>query len=101
MRQSRPKNDGRGRDVGGGSWVKSVFTHFDNLKSVLGFQKRCQIDQEHILHQIRQSPKVSETSPIYSPPLILAYVKIQLAKYWITINHHFLWNWVPNILGGS
>ena len=38
MRQSRPKNDGRGRGVGG-SWVESVFAHFDNLKSLLGFLK--------------------------------------------------------------
>ena len=30
MRQSRPKNGGRSRVVGG-SWVKSVFAHFDNL----------------------------------------------------------------------
>ena len=35
MRQSRPNNDGRGRGVGG-SLVKSVFAHFDNLKSLLG-----------------------------------------------------------------
>ena len=35
MRQSRPKNDGRGWGVGG-SWEKSVFTRFDNLKSPLG-----------------------------------------------------------------
>ena len=37
-------------------------------------QKRCQIDQEHILHQIRLSPKVFETSPIYSPPLIPSHL---------------------------
>ena len=37
MRQSRPKNGGRSRVVGG-SWVKSVFAHFDNLKSLLGSQ---------------------------------------------------------------
>ena len=35
MRQSRLKNDGRVWGVGA-SWVKSVFAHFDNLKSLLG-----------------------------------------------------------------
>ena len=35
MRQSQPKNDGRVWGVGG-SWEKSVFAHFDNLKSLLG-----------------------------------------------------------------
>ena len=31
MRQSQPKNDGRGWVVGG-SWVKSVYAQFDTLK---------------------------------------------------------------------
>ena len=34
MRQSRPKM----RVTVGGSWVKTVFAHFDNLNSVLGSQ---------------------------------------------------------------
>ena len=37
MRESLPKNGGRSRVVEG-SWVKSVFAHFDNLKSLLGSQ---------------------------------------------------------------
>ena len=33
MRRSQPKNDGRGRVCGGGgSWVKSVFAHFDHFE---------------------------------------------------------------------
>ena len=35
------------------------------------FFKRCQINQRDKLHQIRVSPKVFETSPIYSPPLVI------------------------------
>ena len=31
------------------------------------FLKRCQIDQEHILHQIGLSPNVFETSPFLAP----------------------------------
>ena len=38
MRQSRPKNDGRGWGVGG-SWVKSVFAHFHNLKKSFRISK--------------------------------------------------------------
>ena len=35
------------------------------------WKKRCQINQRDKLHQIRVSPKVFETSPIYSPPLVI------------------------------
>ena len=33
--------------------------------------KRCQNAQENILHHIKGSPKESETSPFYSPPLFI------------------------------
>ena len=45
------------------------------------FWKRCQIDQEHILHQIRLSPKVFETSPFFIPSIVHHhYFKTAIAK---------------------
>ena len=42
------------------------------------FKKRCQIDQEHILHQIRLSPKVFETSPFFSPSIAYHYLYFRI-----------------------
>ena len=44
-------------------WVDSV-SFFNRF-----FKKWCQTDQVHILHQIRLSPKVFETSPFFSPSI--------------------------------
>ena len=38
MRQSRPKNDGRGWGVGE-SWGKTFFAHFDNFKKSFRISK--------------------------------------------------------------
>ena len=38
-------------------------------------KKRCQTDQGHMLHQIRLSPKVFETSPFFSPSIAHHYYK--------------------------